>query len=224
MTRYVENELARGVLPNGRRLVSEKNLLQRRERTVAIGETGWYGMGLMSDAAYGVTVSITAATCPAITATGSRFPDAQVGAVILTNADQGVGMRDPFMRRILEVLYDGKPEAAEDVATSAKLLFESVAVRRAQITVPAAPMRRRNSPRRTPIRTSDRSTVVRDAGGLTFRVPRVLQPHRNAKERGWVDVVYHDRSRQSGVRLRARSGGRTLTLRDGQHTYVFTPS
>ena len=39
------------------------------------------------------------------------FPDAGVGAVVLTNGDSGVEILDPFMRRILEVLYDGKPEA-----------------------------------------------------------------------------------------------------------------
>ena len=118
MTRYVQNELARGVLPNGRRLVSEKNLLQRRERTVAIGESGWYGMGLMSDATYGVTIVHHGGDLPGYHSDWFAFPDAQVGAVILINADQGAGMRDPFMRRILEVLYDGKPEAVEDVATS----------------------------------------------------------------------------------------------------------
>src|SRR6202035_2029727 len=95
--------------------------------------------------------------------------DAQVGAVILTNGDQGAEMLDPFMRRILEVLYDGKPEAAEDVATSAKLLFEGVALRRARIRVPAAAdaaaqlAASYTNPDLGPL------TVVRDAGGLTFR-------------------------------------------------------
>ena len=204
MTRYVQNELANGVLPNGRRLVSEKNLLQRRERTVAIGETAWYGMGLMSDAAYGVTVVHHGGDLPGYHSDWFAIPDAQVGAVILTNADQGAGIRDPFMRRILEVLYDGKPEAAEDVATSAKRLFESIAAQRAKITVPAAADAAAQlapsytSPDLGPL------AVVRDAGGLTFKFIAFSSRDRYAQERRRHDVVHHDRSRQPGLRLRPR--------------------
>jgi hypothetical protein len=46
-------------------------------------------------------------------------PEAAVGAVILTNADDGEYLLRPFMRRVLEVLYDGKLEAAGDVAAAA---------------------------------------------------------------------------------------------------------
>ena len=34
--------------------------------------------------------------------------DLGVGAVILTNADSGVIIRGPLLRRLLEVLFDGK--------------------------------------------------------------------------------------------------------------------
>ena len=40
------------------------------------------------------------------------IPEAGVGAVILTNAGNGQLLLRPFMRRLLEVLYDGRPEAA----------------------------------------------------------------------------------------------------------------
>jgi CubicO group peptidase (beta-lactamase class C family) len=224
MTRYVENELALGVLPNGGRLVSEKNLLQRRERTVAIGETGWYGMGLMSDATYGVTVLHHGGDLPGYHSDWFAIPDAQVGAVILTNADQGAGIRDPFMRRILEVLYDGKPEAAEDVASSAKRLFESIAVQRAKVAVPAASdaaaqlAASYTSPDLGPI------TVIRDAGGLTFKFTAFSSRMGTRKnEDGTTSFVTIDPGNQ-GFAFVLAAGTRTLTLRDGQHTYVFTPS
>ncbi len=224
MTRYVENELALGALPNGRRLVSEKNLLQRRERTVAIGETGWYGMGLMSDTTYGVTVVHHGGDLPGYHSDWFAFPDAQVGAVILTNADQGVGMRNPFMRRILEVLYDGKAEAAEDVTTSAKLLFQTVAAQRAKITVPAAAdaaaqlAASYSNPDLGPL------TVVRDAGGVTFRFIAFSSRVATRKsEDGSTSFITIDPGNQ-GFAFVLGSGARTLTLRDGQHTYVFTPS
>ena len=45
-SKYVQLELSRGKLPDGSVLVSEKNLLARRAKQVAVGETGAYGMGL----------------------------------------------------------------------------------------------------------------------------------------------------------------------------------
>jgi CubicO group peptidase (beta-lactamase class C family) len=224
MTRYVQNELALGVLPNGRRLVSEKNLLQRRERTVAIGETGWYGMGLMSDAAYGVTVVHHGGALPGYHSDWFAFPDAQVGAVIFTNADQGIGIPGSFMRRILEVLYDGKPEAAEDVATSAKRLFESVAARRSKITVPAASDAAAQLAASYTNPDLGPMTVVRDAGGVTFKF--LAFSSRVATRRnddGTTSFITIDPGNQ-GFAFVFGTGTRTLTLRDGQHTYVFTPS
>jgi CubicO group peptidase (beta-lactamase class C family) len=224
MTRYVENELALGALPNGGRLVSEKNLLQRRERTVAIGETGWYGMGLMSDATYGVTVVHHGGDLPGYHSDWFAIPEAQVGAVILTNADQGAAMRDPFMRRLLEVLYDGKPEAAEDVATTAKLSAEAVAKQRARITLPAAPdaaarlAASYSNPDLGPI------TVVRDAGGLTFRFIAFSSRIATRKnEDGTTSFITVDPGEQ-GFAFVLGTNAPTLTLRDGQHVYVFTPS
>ena len=38
---------------------------------------------------------------------------AGVGAVVLTNSDTGYALTEAVKRRLLEVLYDGKPEAAE---------------------------------------------------------------------------------------------------------------
>jgi hypothetical protein len=152
------------------------------------------------------------------------FPDAQVGAVFLTNADQGAAIRGPFMRRILEVLYDGKPEAAENVATSAKNLFESVAAQRAKIVVPAATdaaaqlATSYTNPDLGPI------TVVRDAGGVTFKFIAFSSRVATRKnEDGTTSFITIDPGSQ-GFAFVLGNGTRTLTLRDGQHTYVFTPS
>jgi len=57
-------------------------------------------------------------------------PEAAVGAVILTNADDGEYLLRPFMRRVLEILYDGKLEAAGDVAAAAARNQEEIAAAR----------------------------------------------------------------------------------------------
>jgi hypothetical protein len=42
-------------------------------------------------------------------------PEAGIGGVILTNADSGWRVSMAVMRRTLEVVYDGEPEAEEDL-------------------------------------------------------------------------------------------------------------
>jgi hypothetical protein len=47
-------------------------------------------------------------------------PDLGVGGVILTNADSGRGVANAVMRRTLEVIYDGRPEAEEDLRSGVR--------------------------------------------------------------------------------------------------------
>jgi hypothetical protein len=62
-------ELAKGMLPNGKRLVSQDNLLARYTPHVIVGEDVTYGMALMVDSKYGVRVVHHGGDLPAITAT-----------------------------------------------------------------------------------------------------------------------------------------------------------
>ena len=47
-------------------------------------------------------------------------PEAGVGGVILTNADSGWRVARAIMRRTLEVIYDGKPEAEENLGSGVR--------------------------------------------------------------------------------------------------------
>jgi hypothetical protein len=67
------------------------------------------------------------------------LPQQNVGAVILTNYDLGAALLDPYLRKLLEVLFDGRPEADAEVAAFAKLFAEQVAANRKLITIPADP-------------------------------------------------------------------------------------
>ncbi|HTT99841.1 MAG TPA: serine hydrolase domain-containing protein, partial [Rhizomicrobium sp.] len=136
---YVQDELTRGVLPDGKRFVSEKNLLERRKPNVPVGEDAFYGMGLETDSTWGVTVVHHGGSLGGYKSDWIAIPDAQVGAVLLTNADLGQLMLRPFMRRVLEILYDGKPEAAADVAAQAARFKAEIAEQRTHLAIPAAP-------------------------------------------------------------------------------------
>ena len=113
LSKYLQMELALGRLPDGRQLVSKENLLERRKGQVQTGEDTTYGMGLVVSSQYGI---------PVVSHGGSLFgyksdmiflPDHGVGAVILTNSDTGRYLTGLFRRRLLEMLFDGKPEAIE---------------------------------------------------------------------------------------------------------------
>ncbi|MBV9440090.1 MAG: beta-lactamase family protein, partial [Candidatus Eremiobacteraeota bacterium] len=225
LIKYVADELTEGKLPDGRQLVSAKNLLQRRVPTVPLGETGTYGMGLMVDTTYGVTVVHHGGDLAGYHSDWYALPDAQVGALILTAADQGVYLRRPFMRRLLEVLYDGRPEAADDVATAAKQLFARIAAERPRLAVPADPAAVAKLAVRYVNRDLGHIDVQRGGGGLVFDFGALksrVASRRN--DDGSTSFITIDPGAEGFEFVLASTPARTLTIRDGQHVYVYTPS
>jgi CubicO group peptidase (beta-lactamase class C family) len=133
-------ELALGKLPNGTQLVSRENLLARRQKQVAIGETYGYGMGLFVDSLWDVAVIRHGGGMPGYRSQMWMLPEYGVGAVILTNADAGDLLFEPFVRRLLEVLFDGKPEAKENLLASSRSWRERITKQRERLVVPCDPM------------------------------------------------------------------------------------
>jgi CubicO group peptidase (beta-lactamase class C family) len=138
MLRYVQMELDEGKLPDGTRYVSKEALLARREPQVSIGQDTTYGMGLMVDTKYGIPVVHHGGDMIGYHSDMIWLPGHDVGAVILTNADPGWVLRGAFQRKLLEVLFDGRPEADADVAARAKSFFDRLAAERKLLTIPAA--------------------------------------------------------------------------------------
>ena len=59
--------------------------------------------------------------------------------VLLTNSDEGRQLLSPALRRLIEIMYDAKPEAAEDVRGAAERAAATRASAVKLITVPADP-------------------------------------------------------------------------------------
>src|SRR5215467_6859965 len=112
LIRYVELEITQGKLPDGKQLVSAGNLLARRAPQIATGEDVTYGMGLTVDRTYAIPVVHHGGSMAGYKSDIMLLPDSGIGAVLLTNSDNGGMMLRPFMRRLLEVVFDGKLEAA----------------------------------------------------------------------------------------------------------------
>ncbi len=219
---YVQDEIAEGVLPNGRRLISAKNLLQRRVHTVPVDKDIWYGMGLMDDRRYGISIIHHGGDLIGYHSDIMAIPSARVGAVILTNSDSGVELRGPFLRRLLEVLYDGKPEAAEDVKAEAKNDAKAIAAERKLITVPAAPA---YTARLASFYTNPalgHISVRRDAKGMLFHFGlwgSYVATRKNPD--GTISFLTIDPGTGGFEFVMPKDGGRQLTTRDGQHAYTY---
>ncbi|HVU22094.1 MAG TPA: serine hydrolase domain-containing protein [Rhizomicrobium sp.] len=223
MIKYVQDELSLGVLPSGKRFVSEKNLLERRKPNVPVAEDAFYGMGLETDNTWGVTVVHHGGSLGGYKSDWIAIPDAQVGAVLLTNADTGQLMLRPFMRRVLEILYDGKPEAADDAAAQAKRIKAELAEQRTHLVVPAAPdivkglAAHYTNPELGFIKISqDKSGLLMDFGSWNSHAAT------RKNDDGTFELWTIDPS-VDGFEfvIGAKAGKRTLTVRDGQHEYEY---
>jgi CubicO group peptidase (beta-lactamase class C family) len=137
LIRYVQLELADGVGPDGSRVVSALNLRKRRQPYAKFGERGAYGMGLFVDQTYDVTTISHGGSLIGFKSDMFWLPEHGVGAVLLTNADAGAILTGVFRRLLLEQLFDGRPEALEDLRSLATRSRAEVAAARARLELPA---------------------------------------------------------------------------------------
>ena len=75
-----------------------------------------YGMGLEVDREWGIPVVHHGGSMIGYKSDMFYLPEHDIAAVILVNSDEGGRILNPFGRRLLEVLFDGKLEAEENVA------------------------------------------------------------------------------------------------------------
>jgi CubicO group peptidase (beta-lactamase class C family) len=222
MLKYVQMELDEGTLPGGGRYLSKETLLARRVPQVSIGQDATYGMGLMVDTKYGTPVVHHGGDLVGYHSDMLWLPEHNVGAVILTNGDPGWSLRGPFGRKLLEVLFDGRPEADADVAAQAKSYFDYLAAERKLLTIPAAEAAAAKlAPRYTNAALGD--ITVRRAGPSTIfdfgEWKGEVASRRNPD--GTVSFLTIAPG-IIGFEFVVGSGATpTLIVRDAQHEYVF---
>lgn len=222
LLRYVSMELAEGALPGGKPYLAKGPLLERRVPQVAIGSDDAYGMGLMVRSTYGTPVVHHGGDLSGFHSDMLWLPEHVVGAVVLTNADPGWTLRSLFQRELLEVLFDGHPEADAALAASAKAFFEQLAAERRLLTVPADPAEAARLARGYASPALG-ALAVSQAGGVTtfdFGEWRSQVATRKNPD-GTSSFVTTDPGVQ-GFEFLVGTGPRpTLTIRDAQHEYVF---
>lgn len=223
LARYVEMELAKGMLPNGKRLVSAENLLARYKPHVIVGADVTYGMALMVDTQYGVTVVHHGGDLAGYHSDMIWLPDHGVGAVILTNADSGVIIRGPLLRRLLEVLFDGKPEAEEMLKVAAAQRKAAIAKERERLVVPADPAAVAKLAPRYVSAALGEVNVRKEGAATLFDVGEwksVVASRKN--DDGTISFITIDPTIAGFEFVVAdQDGKRRLITRDAQHEYVF---
>jgi hypothetical protein len=223
LTRYVQMELAKGKLPDGKQLVSEKNLLARRDKQVAVSETAYYGMGLTIDTDWGVPVVHHGGSMVGFKSDMFWLPDQDVGGVILTNSDNGSVLLRPFLRKTLEVLFDGKAEAEEDIASNARAHKAEVAKARERLVVPPDAETIAKLAKHYTNKFLGDIVVHEDGKNRIFDFGEWKTPVASRKNDDGTTTMYTIAPGMDGFEfvVAERDGKRALIVRDGQHEYVF---
>ena len=222
MLKYVSMELAEGKLPDGKTYISKEPLLERRAPQVYIGKDVSYGMGLMVDTTYGVPVVHHGGDLTGYHSDMIWLPQQNVGAVILANGDPGWLLRDRIRRRLLEVLFDGRPEAEALLNADAKNFYSSLAADRKLLTIPAdlnesaklAKHYANASLGDISVSTSGSSTVF-DFDEWKSEVATRKNPD------GTISFITIAPGVMGFEFVVGAGPKRTLTIRDAQHEYVF---
>jgi CubicO group peptidase (beta-lactamase class C family) len=108
-------ELGKGKL-DGQQVVSEANLMRRRAPMVKITDESSYGLGVFIERDHGVQIMGHGGNVAGFTTDFYWLPEHDVGVVVLTNAGYSNPFQSAVRRRVMELLFDARPEAVDDLA------------------------------------------------------------------------------------------------------------
>jgi CubicO group peptidase (beta-lactamase class C family) len=221
--RYVAMELAEGQLPDGSRYISRDTLLARSAPQVTVSADVTYGMGLQVNRRYGTPVIHHGGDMIGYHSDMMWLPEHGVGAVVLTNGDPGWIIRDAFQRKLLEVLFDGRPEADATVAALGASYFQEIAAERKLLTVPADPTAAEQLARRYAHPAVGGIAVTRSGANLRFDFGEWASDVASRRNPDGTTSFITTVPGFAGLEFVAgkADGKRTLTLRDAQHEYVL---
>jgi hypothetical protein len=150
------------------------------------------------------------------------LPGQNVGAVILTNADPGWILRSQFRRKLLEVLFDGRPEAEAQVAAAGKAFFAQLAAERKLLTVPANAAESANLAARYANPALGEIAVSRMGSATVFDFGEWKSEMASRKNPDGTISFLTTAPGVLGFEFVVGTGTKkTLVTRDAQHEYVF---
>ncbi|MFN7692636.1 MAG: serine hydrolase domain-containing protein [Burkholderiales bacterium] len=222
-SQWVLMELGKGRAPDGKVLLSEANWAERYKPQVMVGEDTHYGMGLFISRSTGVTVASHGGDMLGFHSNMVWLPEHGLGFTILTNSDAGVLLRGPLQRKLLEIVFDGKPEADEALRLSVANRKAEAAKMRELLTLPVPTAAMGKLAARYSNPALGQVQVQRQGGKLHFKFA-----HWDSE----VALRQNADGTQSYITIDPGEGGiefvrdekaekPTLILRDSQHEYRF---
>lgn len=223
MLAYLRVELSGGVLDDGRRYLSEAVLKSRWASRIGTGKYSWYGLGLETDVSSGTPMLFHGGRLYGQRSNMVWFPEHGVGLVILMNSSTGNVLMDALPRKLLEVLFDGQPEADSMIAAAAVAQRVQQAAWRRGLHLPA---RREHTALLAARYRNDLLGEIRVqvSGGQTrfdFGAWQSPVASRSGQD-GMVEFVVATPSPPAPFVAGRIGERRTLTTRDAQNEYVFT--
>ncbi|MBI5496479.1 MAG: beta-lactamase family protein [Deltaproteobacteria bacterium] len=224
MSRYALAELGRGRMPDGKQVVSEANLLKRREPMARINDKASYGLGVVVEDDHGVQLVWHNGGTLGFNTDLYVLPEHGVGVVVLTNVDGAGAFLRAVRRRILEVLFDGNEEALANLEFSLKRRDEAVAKEREKL-------------RETPDPAWAKSLVGSFDNAILGRLRITYDGKRAVLDAGEWKSAFGQQAEEDGTfsvvlldpplvgfdfLAQVKDGRPQLTLRAPQQEYVFT--
>jgi hypothetical protein len=138
LSRWLILELGKGKL-DGKQIVTEKNLLERRKPRARISAKQSYGLALFVDEARGLTAIGHGGNTFGFSADATFYPDHGIGLVVLTNAAAANAYMAAVRRRLVELLFDATEEAEKGFAFGVKQTEEAIKKQMEEITLTPDP-------------------------------------------------------------------------------------
>ena len=138
ISRWLLLELGKGKL-DGKQIVSEANLLERRKPRAKINARQSYGLGLFIDESRGLKAIGHGGNTFGFSADANFYPDHGLGFVILTNAASANAYMSAVRRRLIELLFDANEEAEKTLAFGVKQTEEAIKKQMEEITLTPDP-------------------------------------------------------------------------------------
>ncbi|GAA6185568.1 serine hydrolase domain-containing protein [Aliiglaciecola sp. NS0011-25] len=225
MLKYLANELTLGVSPQGKRLFAQTPLLERRIPGVSSGKDEYYGMGLSTKKIAGVEIIEHGGSMAGFKSQFIVIPSANVAAVILTNSDEGYYLTSAFQRKLIELLYDAEPKAADEVDVFALEQQKINASRLDEMDLPGDAAILANLATHYENDILGEVSISTVAGETIFDPGVWKSPLTTKTSSDGSNSIVMLNPIMFGMELvigQNESGKRTLKLIDTQHSYVFT--
>ncbi len=222
--RYAQVELARGLTREGKRVVSEANVMARRTVRVRSGATDGYGLGINVSALAGLTTIGHDGGAFGYGTTLFLLPDQEIGILVLSNVRNGGGYEQlPFNRTVVRKIIEELFASAKDIAAPSLRYY--LGARRRSV------VRKSMGVERTP----DAAWLARIAGqytnaslgkilisGTNFDVGEWKTSFGRRVDHGTSKIVLLDPPLAGGEITVDEGDPPKLIVDDGQSRYVFT--